>query len=146
MATPGERPQHAVARARADVLGGRGPGAPAAETDRHKRERPTLGPWPAPLERELVHLQTAAVRRRDGEVDVTDLNDQRRRVLQVWAGELRHLPGGATGPAERGHAKFARRPDGRRARSLWLLVAAVLGIRRRGPGQCRSPGDLGDGR
>lgn len=127
-AAPGEDPQQAVARARAAVLGGRGPGAPAAETDRYKRERPTLGPLPAPLERELVHLRTAAIRDRDGEVDASDLDVQRRRVRQVWAGRPGPPPGTAARPAAPGPRQGAGR---RGARWPWLLVATVFGSRRR---------------
>jgi hypothetical protein len=81
-----EDPQQAVARARADVMGGRGPGAPKAETDRYKRERPTLGPLPAPLERELVHLD--AMRMRSGlqqHVDPVSIRNQDDRLREVWA-------------------------------------------------------------
>lgn len=78
-------PQRAVSRARAQVLAGRGPGAEQAETDRHKRERPTLGPFPAPLERELVHLNTTAFRSNSApDVDETAVQNQRDRLQGVW--------------------------------------------------------------
>lgn len=82
---PAEDPQHAVARARENVLSGRGPGAPKSETDRYKRERPTLGPLPAPLERELVHLQTARARSdRARGVDPTAIQNQIDRLRELW--------------------------------------------------------------
>lgn len=74
-----------MARARAQVLAGRGPGAPPAETERHQRERPTLGPLPSPLERELVHLNTAAFRQgAASDVDATTVRNQRERVRALW--------------------------------------------------------------
>lgn len=79
---PGVDPQQAVARAREHVLGGRGPGASGTERERCQRERPMLGPWPAPLEREAVHLHTAAVRAERPEVAAAEL---RRRLRRVWA-------------------------------------------------------------
>lgn len=80
-----EDPQQAVARARENVLRGRGPGAEKRETDRYKRERPTLGPLPAPLERELVHLQTARARCGHARgVDATAIQNQIDRLCEVW--------------------------------------------------------------
>jgi hypothetical protein len=72
-----EAPQERVARVRAHVLGGCGPGADKAESDRYKRERPTLGAWPAPLARELVHLETARIRSgHAADVDDVPLHNQ----------------------------------------------------------------------
>lgn len=80
-----EDPQQAVARARENVLRGRGPGAEKSETDRYKQERPTLGPLPAPLERELVHLQTARARSGHARgVDPTAIQNQIDRLCEIW--------------------------------------------------------------
>ena len=130
-AGPDEDPRQAVARARAHVLGGRGPGARPTETDRYKRERPTLGPLPAPLERELVHLQTAGFRTHGPEVDTSGLDIQRRRLREVWGGAARANPGGADREAGRKGARAPTAATPSRSRLLWLGVAAVLGYRRR---------------
>ena len=94
-ASTAEGPQEAVARARAHVLSGRGQGADKAETDRYKRERPTLGPLPAPLARELVHLDTARIRSgHAGDVDDVAIQNQIDRTREVWAPR----PDATTGP------------------------------------------------
>ncbi|MQA15169.1 MAG: hypothetical protein GEV09_13660 [Pseudonocardiaceae bacterium] len=83
---PAESPQEAVARARATVMRGRGPGADKSETDRYKRERPTLGPLPAPLEREMVHLRTAEMLSGMARgVDPVSIRNQIDRVREVWS-------------------------------------------------------------
>lgn len=119
-----EGPQEAVARARAHVLRGRGPGADKAETDRYKRERPTLGPLPAPLARELLHLDTVRIRSGHAEdVDDVALQNQVDRTREVWA--------------PRPHAA-TRAPAARRCRGAALLAslagvaAGALATRRRG--------------
>lgn len=125
-------PQRAVARARARVLSGRGPGAPQAETDRYQRERASLGPLPAPLERELVHLRTAAYRSDAAEdLDETAVGHQRDRLLDIWA------PPSAQAPrrgADRAPVGFA----------AGIVVGATVGLcalwlRSRRPGMRRWP-------
>ncbi len=83
---PAEDPQDAVARARANVMRGRGPGAEKSETDRYKRERPTLGPFPTPLEREIVHLRTAGMLSGKARgVDAVSIQNQIDRLREVWS-------------------------------------------------------------
>lgn len=72
---------------RAALMRGRGPGAPASETDGCKRDRPTLGSLPSPMERELVHLNTAAYRSPDAsDLDETTVRSQRDRLRSLWGG------------------------------------------------------------
>ncbi|MGV9839852.1 hypothetical protein ACWDUL_37440 [Nocardia niigatensis] len=51
-----------VARARAEVLRGRGRDATPAEQAAAQHDRDVLGALPAPLERELVHLAATLIR------------------------------------------------------------------------------------
>jgi hypothetical protein len=51
-----------VARLRAALLTGRGPGASTQEIAEHTRDRPLLGAVPAPAERALVARQAARLR------------------------------------------------------------------------------------
>ncbi|WP_147201126.1 hypothetical protein [Pseudonocardia asaccharolytica] len=84
-AGPDEDPQAAVARARAHVMGGHGPGASTSETGRYQRERPTLGPLPAPLERERVHLQGVRFRSRTQPgIDPDVIENQVDRWREIW--------------------------------------------------------------
>lgn len=85
MAAIDDNTQRLVAAHRENVLGGRGPGATRTETDRCKRERPYLGRLPAPLEREMVHLRTAAFRRGTRTShDASAVEAQTDRLAQVW--------------------------------------------------------------
>lgn len=56
-------PQPRVERARARLLGGRGPGASSDEILRHTRARPRLADQPTPQYRAAVTRQTARARR-----------------------------------------------------------------------------------
>jgi hypothetical protein len=82
---PHEDPQQAVAKARAAVLRGRGPGVDKAERDRCQQGRLTLGALPTSLERELVHLQTAWIRTaQTRDTDRTSLQDEIDRLREMW--------------------------------------------------------------
>lgn len=89
-----EETQEAVARARDQVLGGRGPGADQAEIEQWKRQRLTLGAVPAPLARELLHLDTARMRDRPGPDAGADaaLKNRRDRTLEAWSPTVSSTP------------------------------------------------------
>ena len=55
-------PSDRIARLRAALLTGRGPGASEQEIVDHTRDRPLLGAVPAPLERALVARQAGHLR------------------------------------------------------------------------------------
>lgn len=122
-----EDPQQAVARARARVLSGRGPGADQAEAARYQRERPTLGPLPAPLERELVHLQTVRIRAgNESDPDEAAMQNQIDRIAETWAAKP------ADHPRSKAMARIRTLPqpaDRRRAgkRPTAALLALALG-------------------
>jgi hypothetical protein len=54
-----------LAQYRAELLGGRGPGADRAELDRNTTRRPAVGGQPTAVTRELVHVRTQARRGAD---------------------------------------------------------------------------------
>jgi hypothetical protein len=51
-----------LARFRAEILGGRGPGADDDEVARHTRDRPTVGGTSTAVSREVGHVRTARYR------------------------------------------------------------------------------------
>jgi hypothetical protein len=55
-------PSARLARLRADLLHGRGPGASVQEVAEHTRDRPFLGAVPPPVERSLVARQSDRLR------------------------------------------------------------------------------------
>lgn len=62
MTTPPLGPQAAIEKARADLLGGRGPGANEQEITRHTRTRAWLGGQPTAQQRERLAEHTALAR------------------------------------------------------------------------------------
>jgi hypothetical protein len=60
--SPPASPQAAIATARAQLLGGRGPGASPQEITAHTRARPRLGDSSIPQRREQVAANTAVAR------------------------------------------------------------------------------------
>ncbi|MGO4617146.1 hypothetical protein AB4305_22135 [Nocardia sp. 2YAB30] len=83
-ATDADTVQSAVAAARRDVLGGRGPNAGPAEILRSQRERPNLGGLPAPLERELVHIAALLLREVDAAPDFSTVPSKIERLRALW--------------------------------------------------------------
>jgi hypothetical protein len=59
---PPASPQAAIEAARAQLLGGRGPGASPQEITAHTRARPRLGGYPIPQRREQLAANTATAR------------------------------------------------------------------------------------
>ncbi|MDQ2813121.1 MAG: hypothetical protein M3Z75_14915 [Actinomycetota bacterium] len=81
-----------VARMRAALLGGRGPGASAQEIAEHTRDRTLLGAVPAPTERALVARQAGRLRagepitKRSARISIR--HDRRRAALSGAAAAL----------------------------------------------------------
>lgn len=98
-----------LARFRAELLGGRGPGASQAELDRNTTHRPTVGSQSTAVTREELHIRTMRERGADA---------GRIRREQQWARARATPPAvGAPGPA----------PRSRRILRVTALLAAAAG-------------------
>jgi len=72
--------QQEIARLRAGVLGGRGPGADEAELLAHQGDRALLGALPCATERAIVALQTRAAR---GCATLRELRAEAQRIRRT---------------------------------------------------------------
>lgn len=107
-----------LARFRAELLGGRGPGASEAELDRNTTHRPTVGGTPTAVTRELLHLRT---QRRRG----TDPGRLHRE--ETWAHAW------AAGARTTAHDRPSTGRRLLRAAALLAVAAAVANRLRRWP-------------
>lgn len=109
-----------LARFRAEILAGRGPGASEDELARHTTDRPTVGGRSTAVSREMLHVRTA--RHRGAERAAVD---RELDWARPWAGH----------PPDSGTAAVGHDPNTAGHRLLrcitWLAVAARLLARRR---------------
>lgn len=113
-----------LARYRAELMGGRGPGASEDELARHMSYRPTLGGQPSAISRELLHLRTDRARGVDPAL-LSWERDWARPLLEPFTGRGYQGPDRAEEVAVTGESR-PHHHDGLLRRAGQLLVLAAI--------------------